>query len=62
MLRFIIWMILAMIAVKLAGVAFRTIRWYFQPNKEIGRRNASSPRPSSKSVEDIPYEEIKENK
>ncbi len=61
MARFIIWMIIVFIGAKILGQVIRSIRLLLTPNKDVLNRNVSSTCSKQKPIEDIPYEEIKEN-
>jgi hypothetical protein len=58
--RFIIWMILVFIAAKILGQVIRSIRLLLTPNKDVLNRKSGQAYGKQKSIEDIPYEEIKE--
>lgn len=60
MLRFIFWMILVFIATKIIGQVVRSIRLLLTPNKDVLNRRAGAPSGRSQTIEDIPYEEIKD--
>jgi hypothetical protein len=60
MLRFIIWMILVFIAGKIIGQVVRSVRLLLTPNRNVSTHQPRGPFRRSHPVEDIPYEEIKE--
>ncbi|MFA6468321.1 MAG: hypothetical protein WCW35_05435 [Bacteroidota bacterium] len=62
MLRFIVWMIIVFFAAKILGLAIRTIRKMLTPNRDIARKETASPYTPDTTIEDIPYEEIKDAK
>ncbi len=62
MLRFILWMIMVLVAAKIVGQIVRYIRHLLTPNKDVLTRGGKSRDRSANRIEDIPYEEIKEKK
>jgi len=62
MLRFIVWMIIVFVAAKILGQVIRTIRLMLTPNRDIAKKTSASPYSRHTSIEDIPYEEIKDTK
>lgn len=60
MLRFIIWMIIFFIAAKIIGRVVRYVRLLFTPNNDILKHDQRSHGETANTIEDIPYEEIKE--
>ncbi len=60
MLRFIVWMIIFFVAAKITGRLIRYVRLQFTPNKEVLKHDQRSHGPPANTIEDIPYEEIKE--
>lgn len=61
MLRFIVWMIILFIIGKIVGQMIRYIRKLTTPNKNVFTHKMDNPFKKKKSIEDIPYEEVKEN-
>jgi hypothetical protein len=53
-------MILIFIAAKILGQVIRSIRLLLTPNKDVLNRKSGQAYGKQKSIEDIPYEEIKE--
>lgn len=62
LLRFIIWMIIMFIAVKIAGVVIRYIRELLNPNLHIKNSGRRKNIEEEHTVEDIPYEDITDKK
>jgi hypothetical protein len=60
MIRFLAWMVIFFVAVKIVGQIIRAIRLALTPNKDILNSNQQSRTRSGKIVEDIPYEEVKD--
>ena len=60
MLRFIVWMIIFFIAAKITGQLVRYVRLLFTPNKDILKHDQRSHGQTKNTIEDIPYEEIKD--
>ena len=62
LLRFIFWMIVAFIAVKIAGEIFRYIRRLLIPNQHIKNHIQQQRAEKYTNIEDVPYEEIQDKK
>lgn len=60
MLRFLAWMVIFFIGAKIVGQIIRSIRLALTPNKDILNTKQQPPTRNRKSVEDIPYEEVKD--
>jgi hypothetical protein len=60
MLRFLTWMVIFFIAVKIIGQIIRSIRSALTPNNDVMNSNQQPRTRNGKVVEDIPYEEVKD--
>lgn len=60
MFRIIIWMIIIFIAGKIVGQLIRYVRLLMTPNRDVLNHKVHSSFNGKKTIEDIPYEEIKE--
>jgi len=62
LIRFIFWMIVAFIAVKIAGEILRYVRGLLYPNQHIKNTIHQQRAEKYTNVEDVPYEEIDDKK
>ena len=62
LLRYIFWLIVAFIAVKVAGEIIRYIRRLLTPNKHIKNHIQQQRAEKYTDIEDVPYEEIQDKK
>ncbi len=60
MFRFLAWLALFFIVTKIVAQVFRAIRLALTPNKDIMNFNQQPKTGNKKTVEDIPYEEVKD--
>lgn len=61
MLRYILWIILIFIVVKIAGEIIRYVRQLLTPNNHI-KSSIQHREEKGSGIEDVPYEEINDNK
>ena len=62
LLRYIFWLIVAFIAVKIAGEIIRYLRRLLTPNQHIKNPIQQQRAEKYNNVEDVPYEEIPDKK
>lgn len=62
LIRFIFWMIVAFVLVKIAGEIIRYIRKLLIPNQHIKNSIQQQRAEKYNNIEDVPYEEIPDKK